>query len=149
MTTGDVSHKRVALPRLDRSEIGDMGQAFERMREALEGKQYVEQYVQSLTHEIKSPLSAIRGAAELLGEDMPADLLAANCLSGANPHPHTDRYPKSTGCYRCAPYQLCWSVDGHGRNMRGIHRRTDLQYKSYDSPKRTFKKGSSIKTTIM
>ena len=64
--------RRVALPRLDRSEIGDMGQAFERMREALEGKQYVEQYVQSLTHEIKSPLSAIRGAAELLDEEMPA-----------------------------------------------------------------------------
>ena len=65
--------RRAALPRLDRSEIGGMGKAFERMREALEGKQYVEQYVQSLTHEIKSPLSAIRGAAELLQEEMPAD----------------------------------------------------------------------------
>ncbi|MFZ1984294.1 MAG: ATP-binding protein, partial [Desulfatitalea sp.] len=32
-----------------------------------------EQYVQKLTHEVKSPLSAIRGAAELLGEEMPAD----------------------------------------------------------------------------
>jgi two-component system sensor histidine kinase CreC len=41
------------------------------MREALEGKKYVEQYVQTLTHEIKSPISAIRGAAELLEEDMP------------------------------------------------------------------------------
>jgi len=30
----------------------------------------VEQYVQNLTHEIKSPLSAIRGAAELLEEKM-------------------------------------------------------------------------------
>jgi two-component system, OmpR family, sensor histidine kinase CreC len=34
------------------------------MKEALEGKRYVEQYVQNLTHEIKSPLSAIRGAAD-------------------------------------------------------------------------------------
>jgi two-component system sensor histidine kinase CreC len=49
-----------------------MGAAFERMREALEGRKYVEQYVQKLTHEIKSPLSGIRGAAELLEEDMPA-----------------------------------------------------------------------------
>lgn len=68
----DIRHgRRVTLPRLDRTEIGDMGFAFERMKEALEGKKYVEQYVQTLTHEIKSPLSAIRGAAELLEENMP------------------------------------------------------------------------------
>lgn len=65
--------KRVLLPRLDNSEIGEMGRAFEMMREALEGKKYVEKYVQTLTHEIKSPVSAIRGAAELLEEDMPDD----------------------------------------------------------------------------
>lgn len=62
--------KRSPFPRLDRSEIGDMGEAFRKMQEALEGKKYVEQYVQKLTHEIKSPLSAIRGAAELMEEDM-------------------------------------------------------------------------------
>jgi signal transduction histidine kinase len=39
-------------------------------KEALEGKKYVEEYIHSFTHEIKSPLSAIRGAAELLGEEM-------------------------------------------------------------------------------
>jgi len=65
--------KRVALPGLDHTEIGDMGHSFERMKEALEGKKYVEQYVQTLTHEIKSPLSAIRGAAELLEENIPPE----------------------------------------------------------------------------
>jgi len=50
-----------------------MGMALENMREALEGKKYVEQYIHTLTHEIKSPLSAIRGAAELLEEQMPAE----------------------------------------------------------------------------
>ncbi|HJX34514.1 MAG TPA: two-component system sensor histidine kinase CreC [Desulfatiglandales bacterium] len=65
--------RRIPLPVLDHTEIGDMGHAFERMKEALEGKKYVEQYVQTLTHEIKSPLSAIRGAAELLEEDMPPE----------------------------------------------------------------------------
>jgi two-component system sensor histidine kinase CreC len=65
------SGKRATFPRLDRSEIGEMGSAFRKMQEALEGKKYVEQYVQNLTHEIKSPLSAIRGAAELLDEQMP------------------------------------------------------------------------------
>jgi two-component system sensor histidine kinase CreC len=67
----DISRgRRVAFPVLDDSEIGDMGKSFEKMQEALEGKNYVEQYVQNLTHEIKSPLSAIRGASELLQEDM-------------------------------------------------------------------------------
>jgi len=61
--------KRVPMPPLDRSEIGEMGTAFERMRESLEGKNYVEHYVQTLTHEIKSPLAAIREAAELLEEE--------------------------------------------------------------------------------
>ena len=65
--------KRAAAPQLGHSEIGELGHAFEEMRDALEGKQYVENYVQTLTHEMKSPLSAIRGAAELLGEEMPAD----------------------------------------------------------------------------
>jgi two-component system, OmpR family, sensor histidine kinase CreC len=63
-------NKNPVLPKLDKSEIGEMGAAFEKMREALEGKKYVEQYVQTFTHEIKSPLSAIRGAAELLDEEM-------------------------------------------------------------------------------
>ncbi|MEL1264990.1 two-component system sensor histidine kinase CreC [Pseudoxanthomonas putridarboris] len=54
-----------------RDEIGDLGRALEAMRRKLEGKAYVEQYVQSLTHEMKSPLAAIRGAAELLQEPLP------------------------------------------------------------------------------
>ena len=65
--------RRAGLPQLGRSEIGELGQAFEQMRDALEGRQYVERYVQTLTHEMKSPLSAIRGAAELLEEEMPSD----------------------------------------------------------------------------
>lgn len=40
------------------------------MRDALDGKNYIENYVQSLTHEIKSPIPAIRGAVELLEEDL-------------------------------------------------------------------------------
>ncbi len=61
----------VPPPKPRRDEIGDLGQALETMRRKLEGKAYVEQYVQSLTHEMKSPLAAIRGAAELLQEPMP------------------------------------------------------------------------------
>lgn len=63
--------RRTPLPRLGRSEVGVLGAAFEDMVDALEGKEYVERYVQSLTHEIKGPLTAIRGAVELLEEQMP------------------------------------------------------------------------------
>ncbi len=61
----------VPPPRPRTDEIGDLGRALETMRRKLEGKAYVEQYVQSLTHEMKSPLAAIRGAAELLQEPLP------------------------------------------------------------------------------
>lgn len=61
--------KRTRLPELGAGEIRQLGIAFEEMRDALEGKQYVEHYVQTLTHEIKSPLSAIQGAAELLEDE--------------------------------------------------------------------------------
>jgi two-component system, OmpR family, sensor histidine kinase CreC len=62
-----------AFPKLDRTEIGTMGRALQKMQTALEGKAYVERYVQQLTHELKSPLSAIRGSAELLEEDVPLE----------------------------------------------------------------------------
>jgi len=65
--------KPVELPKLGRSELKEMGIAIDKMREALEGKKYVENYVQTLTHEIKSPISAIKGAAEILQEDMPPE----------------------------------------------------------------------------
>lgn len=64
--------KHPPFPKLGRTEIAGLGLAMRRMQEALEGRQYAEEYVQTLTHELKSPLSAIRGAAELLQEDMPA-----------------------------------------------------------------------------
>jgi two-component system sensor histidine kinase CreC len=66
--------RRVAFPKLAPTELKTMGIAFEKMREALEGRAYVEQYVGALTHEIKSPLSAIRGAAEILeGPSIPPE----------------------------------------------------------------------------
>ncbi len=65
--------RRVGAPELGSGEISELGKAFVEMKEALEGKQYVEKYVQTLTHEVKSPLSGIKGAVELLKEDLPSD----------------------------------------------------------------------------
>jgi two-component system sensor histidine kinase CreC len=55
-----------ASPPRSAGEFDELGRALETMRSRLEGKQYVEQYVHALTHEMKSPLAAIRGSAELL-----------------------------------------------------------------------------------
>ena len=54
-------------------EVNTLAHALDSMRDALEGRSYVERYVQTLTHEMKSPLAAIRGAAELLNEEMPVE----------------------------------------------------------------------------
>ncbi|WP_431225174.1 two-component system sensor histidine kinase CreC [Serratia sp. L9] len=59
------------LPRMGSVELTQLAQALESMRVKLEGKAYIEQYVHTLTHELKSPLAAIRGAAELLQESPP------------------------------------------------------------------------------
>jgi two-component system sensor histidine kinase CreC len=63
--------ERQSLPKLGNNEVGQVGQAMDEMRQALDGKTYVNEYVQALTHELKSPLAAVRGAAELLEEEMP------------------------------------------------------------------------------
>ncbi|WP_236232901.1 two-component system sensor histidine kinase CreC [Pseudomonas tohonis] len=63
--------QRAELPTLRGGELAQLARAVERMRTELEGKAYVERYVHTLTHELKSPLAAIRGAAELLEGEMP------------------------------------------------------------------------------
>ena len=65
--------QRAEPPKVRGGELGQLAVAVERMRTELEGKAYVERYVHTLTHELKSPLAAIRGAAELLDGDMPAE----------------------------------------------------------------------------
>lgn len=51
-------------------ELGQLAHALESMRNQLDGKAYIEQYVQTLTHELKSPLAGIRAASELLQSPM-------------------------------------------------------------------------------
>jgi two-component system, OmpR family, sensor histidine kinase CreC len=65
--------RAASLPELGDNEVGEVGAAMESMRRTLAGKEYVDSYVQSLTHEIKSPLTAIRASAELLGGDLPVE----------------------------------------------------------------------------
>lgn len=66
--------ERPSFPPLGKGqEVNLLGKALRDMRETLEGRSYVENYTQTLTHELKSPLAAIRGSAELLNEEMPLE----------------------------------------------------------------------------
>ncbi|MEO4047064.1 two-component system sensor histidine kinase CreC [Pseudomonas sp. CAU 1711] len=65
--------QRAELPALRGGELNQLAEAVQKMRTELEGKAYVERYVHTLTHELKSPLAAIRGAAELLEGELPAE----------------------------------------------------------------------------
>ena len=64
--------KRVTPPTGGGKQLSELALAMDAMRAELDGKQYVERYVQALTHELKSPLAALRGAGEILAEpDLP------------------------------------------------------------------------------
>lgn len=64
--------QKATLPELGNNEFATLGRALESMRIRLEGKEYVEELMHTLAHELKSPIAAIQGSAELMREDMPA-----------------------------------------------------------------------------
>ncbi|MES2943720.1 MAG: two-component system sensor histidine kinase CreC [Pseudomonadota bacterium] len=61
--------ERPAVPQVP-GELGELAVAMDTMRLKLEGHEYMEAYVLALTHELKSPLAAIRGAGELLQDEL-------------------------------------------------------------------------------
>lgn len=52
-------------------EFASLAKALDKMRQTLAGRAYAERYVQTLTHELKSPLTAIQAASELLQQSLP------------------------------------------------------------------------------
>ncbi|MEP6772174.1 MAG: two-component system sensor histidine kinase CreC, partial [Polaromonas sp.] len=62
--------EKPAVPQIP-GELGELAMAVDAMRLKLEGHEYIEDYVRALTHELKSPLAAIRGAGELLQDELP------------------------------------------------------------------------------
>ena len=67
------TNESARLPLLSGREIQLLGKSFEELWQELRGKKYIEEYVQALTHELKSPLTSLRGSAELLEEAMPEE----------------------------------------------------------------------------
>ncbi|MDD4928818.1 MAG: two-component system sensor histidine kinase CreC [Gallionella sp.] len=63
--------KKTQLPKLGGGELAELGRALAEMREKLDGREYIENYVHHLVHEMKSPLTAVIGSAELLDENPP------------------------------------------------------------------------------
>ncbi|MGE8708811.1 two-component system sensor histidine kinase CreC [Leptospira interrogans] len=61
--------KRVPFPKISIPEIRGLGEEMDRLFRELAGKEYVENYVQSMTHEIKSPLSSLLASSELIIEN--------------------------------------------------------------------------------
>ena len=70
------SGERVTIPSLSEQELAKLANSIDNMRRQLEGKDYVEKYVHALTHELKSPISAIKGASEIINPNMPAQDLS-------------------------------------------------------------------------
>ena len=61
--------KRRHIPIEGRSELKRLALAIEHLRTELDGKTHVERVTQLLAHELKSPIAAIQGAAELLEDE--------------------------------------------------------------------------------
>ncbi|MBM5571662.1 MULTISPECIES: two-component system sensor histidine kinase CreC [Deefgea] len=70
----DVSAGQAApVPRfVANRELTSLATALGAMRDQLDGKTYIENYVHELTHELKSPLAGIRASAEILHDDLAA-----------------------------------------------------------------------------
>lgn len=62
------AQRTLSFSRMARRAVDAVRSGIGEMRDTLTGRNYVADYVQTFTHEVKSPLSAIRGAAELLQE---------------------------------------------------------------------------------
>ncbi|EKR72938.1 GHKL domain protein [Leptospira noguchii str. 2006001870] len=61
--------KRIPFPKISVPEIRGLGEEMDRLFRELAGKEYVENYIQSMTHEIKSPLSSLLASCELIIEN--------------------------------------------------------------------------------
>lgn len=78
--------KKVDAPELADRRLADLTESISYLRSQLDGKEYVENYIHSLTHELKTPITSIGGAVELIDDSMsPKDrALFLNNISTSN-----------------------------------------------------------------
>jgi signal transduction histidine kinase len=58
----------ISIALAQKDEVGELSRAFAEMTRELEGKNYIEQFVSEVSHELKAPLTALRGSTEILLE---------------------------------------------------------------------------------
>lgn len=58
-------------PKIIHNEFKPLANAMQNMYEELAGKEYVENYIHTMAHELKSPLTGIIASTELLQQDLP------------------------------------------------------------------------------
>ena len=63
--------KKTQQPQFWDNRLDNLSTSVTELRDQLDGKEYVEDYIHSLTHELKTPITSIRGATELLQEELP------------------------------------------------------------------------------
>lgn len=63
--------EKAVPPTSSNDELTDLANAMQTMRSELDGKLYVQESVQHLTHELKSPMTAIQAALEIISPNMP------------------------------------------------------------------------------
>ncbi len=63
--------KKAANPSSSNDELAELANAMQTMRNELDGKLYIQESIGHLTHELKSPMTAIQGALELISPNMP------------------------------------------------------------------------------
>jgi two-component system sensor histidine kinase CreC len=68
----DLSEGRTApLPQLPFTELTSLSQAIDHLRRKLDGRSQIQKVLQQFTHELKSPLTAVASAAELMHDPLP------------------------------------------------------------------------------
>ncbi len=68
--------EKAVPPTSSNDELTDLANAMQTMRNDLDGKQYVQENIQHLTHELKSPITAIQASLELISPSMPPETQA-------------------------------------------------------------------------
>lgn len=64
--------EKATPPTSSNDELTELANAMQTMRTELDGKLHMQNSIQHLTHELKSPMTAIQGALELISPNMPA-----------------------------------------------------------------------------
>ena len=64
--------KKAENPSSSNDELAELANAMAKMRSELDGKAHIQDAIHQLTHELKSPITAIQAASELMSPNMPA-----------------------------------------------------------------------------